>query len=145
VHVAQVEALRPRVQFQKAPALAGDLDHALEVKLVGLGLVHNPAGGMGEDREIRALESSEHSIRLPALGQVRALMDRTRGQVEATQQPFGQVKRAVLEDLDLRRLQQERVAPKLVVETFDLVELLAQTLPAKAVGTCGPVGDGDWS
>ena len=64
------------------------------------------------------------------------------GQVEPAQQPLGQIERAVLEDLDLRRLEQEGMALQLVIQTFDLVELLAQAPRAEATRCLCPVGDG---
>jgi hypothetical protein len=67
---------------------------------------------------------------------------RAHDQVQAPEQPFGQVQRAVLKDLDFGRLEQQGVSLQLVVQTLDFVELLGQTLATGTVRTWRPVGNG---
>jgi hypothetical protein len=141
VHVAEVQALGSRVQFDEPPVLVGGRDHALEVELVGGSVVDPPARGVREDREVRILEGPDDSLGLAALAQIESLMPCTYGQVEAAQQPLGQVERAVLEDLDLRCPQKHRLAVEFVVQTFDLLELLAQVPRARTIPARCSVGD----
>ena len=55
-HVVQVEPVGIGVQFQHLAVVAGRLEHGFQIDLVRLAAIDQPAGGMGDGRDVRIFQ-----------------------------------------------------------------------------------------
>ena len=99
-HIVQVEPGRVGVQFQQLALIARGTEHGLQVNVVGLAAVDQPAGRMGDGRDIRIGQRSENALRDLLARLVLAVMDAGHDPIGLGQHVVRQVEAASFQDVD---------------------------------------------
>ncbi len=145
VGIVEIEPARMGVELEIAAALERRPHDRLEIDAVGAAFVDQPAARMGQDVEIAVVHGPDHPLGLPVEGEIEGVVNRADREVEPLQDRIGQIERAVVEDVDLARLE-DADAAKAVVEGVDFVDLAGQPIRVQAAGHGGAlrvVGDGE--
>ena len=145
VLVAEIEPVGVGVELEHGAGLPGRGNDRLDVDLVGLALLDQPAGGVEEDVGVRVPHGADDPVGLLPAREVEVRVDRDADHVELGERLVVDVERAVPVDVDLGAGEQAD-AVELGVEALDLAPLAAE-LPrvtaARHGEAHGVVGDGD--
>lgn len=131
---AEVEAVGAGVYFEKAAALAGVFDHAVDIDFVAGAAEEQAAGGVAEDVAVGVVHRAEEALGLLRFVEGEARVDGADGVVELGEEVVGVIERAVGEDVDFGGFEDAEVG-EARVEFVDGADLRAE------IGDADPAGD----
>src|SRR6185437_13350095 len=82
VDVVQVEPVRIGIEFEKTSAPAGSSNDGLHIDVVSVALADQPAGWMGNDRDMAIVHRANDSLGLSLAGEIEFVMHGSDGQIE---------------------------------------------------------------
>src|SRR6516162_6576866 len=106
-------------------ALAGSGNDGLHVDIVSVALADQPAGWMGNDRDMAIVHRANDALGLSLAGEIELIMHSSHDQIEPGQDLVRQIKAAIGEDVDFSPLEHGE-AIELVAQFVDFVDLTPQ-------------------
>ena len=140
--VVQIEPGRVGVELQQLAVLRGGGEDRVEVDGVRLAAVDQPAGGMGDDRDVRVLERAENAVGDLLARLLLAVVDAGDDPVGLGQHVVGQVHAAFFEDVALDAFEDREVV-ELAIERVDFLPLLRGA--ASGLRPLAMLTRGEWS